>query len=143
MFNVKALVVKSLMAVGKLSILAVISTASASSIDNPKFFEYKSGSFSNRLAAVTFGWFRKLDDDQNDAYQQAITHAVMFADNGRRVEWSRGDANGYAVPVMTWPTGSGFCRRIHTQIIAFSMVKNLSQTACFSNASSNWRWMPE
>jgi surface antigen len=90
------------MVVGKLSILAAISTASAGTVSDPKFFEYRSGNFVNRLATVTFGWFRKLDDDQNDAYQQAITHAVMFADNGQRVDWSRGDASGYAVPVITW-----------------------------------------
>lgn len=143
MFNVKVLAVKSLMVVGKLSILVAINSASADTITNPKFFEYSGSSFANRLATVTFGWFRKLDDDQSDAYQQAITHAVMYAENGNRVNWSRGDASGYAVPVMTWPTGSGFCRRIHTQIIAFNIVKNLSQTACFSNATSNWRWMAE
>ena len=131
------------MVVGKLSILVVINSASASTIANPKFFEYRSGNFANRLATVTFGWFKKLDDDQNDAYNQAITHAVMYAENGQRVDWSRGDASGYAAPVMTWPSGDGYCRRIHTQIIAFNMAKNLSQTACFSNASSNWRWISE
>lgn len=131
------------MAVGKLSILVAISTANAGTINNPKFFEYSSGSFANRLATVTFGWFRKLDNDQNDAYTQAITHSVMYAENGHRVNWSRGDASGYAVPVMTWPSGDGYCRRIHTQIIAFSTVKNLSQTACFSNANGTWRWMSE
>jgi surface antigen len=131
------------MVVGKLLILVATNSASADTVANPKFFEYSGNSFTNRLATVTFGWFRKLDDDQNDAYQQAITHAVMYAENGQKVSWSRGDASGYASPVMTWPTGSGYCRRIHTQIIAFNMAKNLSQTACFSNANSKWRWVSE
>jgi surface antigen len=143
MFNAKVLVAKSLMVVGKLSILVAISTANAGTIANPKFFDYPGGNFVNRLATVTFGWFRKLDDDQNDAYTQAISHAVMYAENGNRVDWYRGDASGYAVPVMTWPNGSGYCRRIHTEIIAFNMVKSLSQTACFSNADNTWRWVKE
>lgn len=131
------------MVAGKLSILVATSTAFADSVSNPRFFEYSGGNFINRLAAVSFGWFRKLDDDQNDAYTQAISHAVMYAENGQRVDWYRGDASGYAVPVMTWPSGSGYCRRIHTQIIAFNMTKNLSQTACFSNANSKWIWTNE
>jgi surface antigen len=143
MFNAKALVAKSLMVVGKLSILVAINSASAGTISNPKFFDYPGGSFINRLAVVSFGWLRKLDNDQNDAYTQAISHAVMYAENGQRVDWYRGDASGYAMPVMTWPTGNGYCRRIHTQIIAFNMIKNLSQTACFSNANSKWRWISE
>jgi surface antigen len=143
MFNAKALVAKSLMVVGKLSILVAINTASADTIANPKFFDYSGGSFTNRLAAVTFGWFRKLDTDQNDAYMQAVTHAVMYAENGHRVNWYRGDASGYAMPAMTWPSGDGYCRRIHTQIIAFNRAKSLSQTACFSNANGKWRWINE
>lgn len=131
------------MVVGKLSILAAISTAHAQDMNNPRFFEYRGGSFTNQLADVGFGWFRTLKGEQKDAYIQSITHAVMYAENGQAVQWYKGDASGVAVPVMTWPSGSGFCRRIHTQIIAYNIVKDLSQTACFSNASRNWRWVRE
>jgi surface antigen len=131
------------MVIGKLLILGVINTAVADTVANPQFFDYSSNKFANRLAAVTFGWFNKLDDDQSSDYTQSITHAVMYAENGNKVEWYRGDASGYTVPVMTWPNGSGYCRRIHTEIVAFNMVKNLSQTACFSNADNTWRWVNE
>lgn len=129
--------------VGKLLILGAISTASAQSINNPRFFEYRGGTFVNQLADVGFGYFRTLKGEQKDAYLQAITHAVMYAKNGEPVQWYKGDASGVAVPVMTWPAGAGFCRRIHTQVIAYNIVKDLSQTACFSNASSDWRWVRE
>jgi len=131
------------MAVGKLSILAAISTASAQDMNTPRFFEYRGGSFTNQLVDVSFGWFRTLKGEQKDAYMQSITHAVMFAETGQAVQWYKGDASGVAVPVVTWPTGSGYCRRIHTQIVAYNIVKDLSQTACFSNASRNWRWVRE
>jgi len=61
----------------------------------------------------------------------------------KAVEWYKRDASGVAVPVMTWPTGSGYCRRMHIQAIAYGVQKTLSKTACFSNASSNWQWIRE
>ena len=143
MFNAKVFLAKSLMVVGKLSILVAISTAHAQDMNNPRFFDYRGGNFVNQLADVAFGYFRTLKGEQKDAYIQSITHAVMYAKNGEAVRWYKGDASGVAVPVMTWPAGAGFCRRIHTQIVAYDMVKDLSQTACFSNASSDWRWVRE
>jgi surface antigen len=143
MFNAKVSAAKNWMVVGKLLILAAISPAMANDISNPRFFEYRTGSFINEVAQISFGWFKTFDDDQKDSYTQALYHAVMFAENGQAVEWYKRDASGVAVPVMTWPTGSGYCRRMHVQAIAYGVQKTLSSTACFSNASSNWRWIRE
>jgi len=55
----------------------------ANDITNPKFFEYRSGTFLNELAQVSFGWFKTFDDDQKDSYTQALQHAVMYAENGK------------------------------------------------------------
>jgi surface antigen len=131
------------MAVGKLSMLLAVSTVQANDINNPKFFEYRSESFINEAITVSFGFFKTLDDDQKSAYHQALTHAVMFAENGQIVEWYRDGASGYARPVLTWPTGSGYCRRIHVQAIAHGVEKTLSQTACFDNAHTNWQWLKQ
>ncbi len=132
------------MAVGKLLILAGISSSVyASDIYNPRFFDYRGGPMINELINVSFGWFKTLDVEQKDTHAQAITHAVMFAENGQSVEWYKNDASGFAVPVITWPTGSGYCRRLHLQIIAYNMQKTMQQTACYSNASRNWTWIRE
>jgi len=133
------------MVVGKLLILAATSSSAFANNDikNPRFFEYRGGSFINELITVSFGWFKTLSTDQKDAHTQAVTHAVMYAENGKEVAWYRGDASGVAVPVMTWPTGSGYCRRIHVQVIAYNTEKIMSQTACYSNASTNWQWIRE
>jgi surface antigen len=112
-------------------------------LNNPRFFEYRGGSFINRLADFSFGWFKTLNDHQMEAYQQALVHAVMTSENGQRVSWYRGNASGYAVPVMTWPTGSGYCRRVHIQAIAYNTEKTMSATACFDNSSENWRWVSD
>lgn len=131
------------MVVGKLSILAAISSVQANEIADPKFFDYRAGSFSNRLVDMSFGWFKTLDSEQTEAYHSTVHHAVMMAENGQRVTWYKNDASGYAIPVMTWPNGNGYCRRIHVQAIAHGVKKTMSATACFDNAHSNWRWARE
>jgi surface antigen len=131
------------MVVGKLSILLAANVAHSNELSNPKFFEYRSGSFVNQLANVSFGWFKSLSRPQLEEYHQSLTHAVMFAENGQSVRWYRDDASGYAIPVMTWPTGSGYCRRIHIQAIAHNVEKTMSATACFDNAHENWRWVSD
>jgi hypothetical protein len=143
MFNAKALVVKSLMVVGKLSVLLATNAALANDINEPRFFEYRAGGFTNRLGDLSFGWFKTLDDDQKESYQQSLSHAVMMAENGQKVSWYKRNASGYAVPVMTWPTGSGYCRRVHIQAIAYSTEKTMTATACFDNAHTDWRWIRE
>ena len=144
MFNAKELVVKSLTAVGKLLILwAVYSTAHAGDLRNPRFFEYRGGPAINELVQTTFGWFRTLDDEQKASYSQAITHALMVAENGQTVEWYKSNASGIAIPVMTWPNSSGYCRRLHIQTIAYNVEKTISRTACYSNASRDWQWYKE
>lgn len=92
------------------------------------------------MLTLSFGWFKTLDDDQKHAYDQSLYHAITSAENGQKVEWYRKNASGYAVPVMTWPTGSGYCRRIYIQAIAHGIEKTMTATACYDNAQDNWRW---
>lgn len=142
MFNAKALVVKSRTVLGKLLILLACSISPAFA-DNPRFFEYNGGPPLTELINFSFGWFKTLDNDEKEAYYQSINHAVMYAENGNRVEWFRNKASGMAVPVVTYPTGSGYCRRIYIQAIAYNTVREMHRTACFDNASNNWRWIRE
>lgn len=128
------------MVAGKLSIL-LSTSALANDISNPRFFEYTGGDFVNRLADISFGWFKTLDDDQKEEYYQSLNHALMYAENGQTVRWYRRNASGSSTPVMTWPTGSGYCRRLHIHAIAYSTPKTMTATACFDNNNSKWRWM--
>lgn len=139
MFNAKVLVVSALMAIGKLSILVVGSDALAQQA-NPRFFDYHANIFINRLVNVSFGWNRSLSDIDKEQHHQALTHAVNMAENGQMVQWYGNAASGYAVPVVTWPTGSGYCRRVHSQIIAYNTEKTVTATACYDSTSSRWQW---
>lgn len=128
------------MVVGKLLILTASSPALANDINEPRFFNYRSGGFTNRLADISFGWFKTLDDEQKLAYNQAITHALLYADNGEVVRWYKSDASGMAMPSATWPSGAGYCRRIYVQAIAYGVEKTFKATACFNEVDNRWTW---
>lgn len=130
------------MVVGKLLIL-LSSPVSAQTITDPQFFNYNSNNFTNRLIEFSFGWFRKLSDEENAAHNQGIQHALLYAENGEAVSWFTGKASGYSKPVVTWPTGSGYCRRLHVQAVAYGIEKAMSATACYSNAHDNWTWVSD
>lgn len=118
----------------------VSSVALADTIEEPRFFQYQSGGFANQLTEMTFGWFKTLDAEQKLAYNQAITHALMYSDNGQAVRWYKKDASGYAVPSLTWPSGAGYCRRMHIQAIAYGVEKTMKATACFNDVDNRWTW---
>jgi surface antigen len=126
--------------VGKLLISSTFAV-SANEISNPRFFEFRSGSWINNLGTLTFGWFKTLSNEQLAAYHQSLMLSVETAENGQKVTWYQDDASGSSTPVYTWPTGSGWCRRIHINVIAHNMEKSFQRTACFDNAHDNWRWM--
>jgi surface antigen len=128
------------MVVGKLLILTTSSVAVANELENPRFFEYQGGGFTNRLVDLSFGWFKTLDDDQKLAYNQAMTQAVMYADNGQAVRWYKNNASGQVIPAVTFPSGSGYCRRIHIQTIAYGVEKTMRANACYDNSTSRWTW---
>jgi surface antigen len=129
------------MVVGKLLILMVCNSALASEVTNPRFFEYRSGGFVNRLVDVSFGWFKTLNDEQQVAYHQASTQAVMYADNGQTVRWYKGTASGEVTPVMTRPSSDGYCRHMHIRTWAYNTEKTLSALACYSDVNDRWQWV--
>jgi len=124
------------MVLGKLLILIIASPVLAA--DNP--FQYNS-TITYKSEKISFGFFKSLDKEQTEAYYSSMTHALMYANNGDRVEWSRNNAVGYAVPVYTRTTGSGYCRRIQAAVWAFDEQRTFSETACYDNATETWRWI--
>lgn len=128
------------MAVGKLLILLATNPAHATGVDDPRFYQYRGGDFTNRLGNVVFGFFKRLDDEELSAYHSSVMHALMAAENGEPVVWYRGRANGVAVPAITYPTGSGYCRQIHIQVTKYGVTNTFSRTGCYQNAVDNWQW---
>ena len=143
MFKGVASVARNWTVLGKLLILLTSTPVLATDINNPRFFDYRSGPITSDLLNIAFGWFKTLDEDQKSAYYQSITHAVMYAENGQKVEWFQGNASGFSLPVMTWPNGSGYCRRIYIQAIAYNTERTMHRTACHNNSTRDWRWTKE
>ena len=131
------------MVVGKLCILISISTChpvQAQDFTNPKFFEYSSNHPASRVLEWSFGWYKKLNNNQKNAYMASVTHALHYAENGEQVTWYRDNASGVSTPVLTWPTGSGYCRRLHLSAIAYNKQKVMTVTACHYNSTNSWAW---
>jgi surface antigen len=143
MYNAKESAAKNWTVAGKLSTLVVSllpGLVSANDLFDPKFFEYRSNGVINNIFDVSFGWFKKLSDEEKNAYHQSIIHAVSYAENGDAVTWYQGRASGRTVPVMTWPTSSGYCRRVHIAVNSYSITKDMSVTACYNELQDRWTW---
>lgn len=161
MFKEKELAVKGQMAVGRLFRFLGISLAvihlqinagiaspapqgdnevSDGALVQPRFFNYQAPEFRNQIRPPRFGLFHGLSKAQINKYYEAISHALMAAENGESVSWIFGNASGQVAPVLTWPTGSGYCRRVQILVQAFGSQAVQSETACFIYAENAWRW---
>jgi len=45
-----------------------------------------------------------------------------------------------AMTSATWPSGAGYCRRLHVQAIAYNVEKTMRATACFNDVDNRWTW---
>lgn len=120
-------------------LISSVSLAHSDEVESPTFYSYSGGTFTNRLVSMSFGFFRSLDDNEEDAFYQAVNQAVMYADTGQTVSWFRGQASGTATPVFTWPVNNGYCRRVHIKTYKYNRVRTQAATACFSG--NTWRWV--
>jgi len=129
------------MALGKSLILTLVISVSstADALQNPRF-TFTADTFTNGIGNVVFSWFRTLDDKELAAYHSSVMQALFVAENGERVVWYQGTASGEARPLATWPTGSGYCRRIEIGVTDYDQTKNFSRTACKQNGLNSWTW---
>ena len=129
------------MVVGKsLTLVILLTSIARADVFNPRFDTYTSGSAVGDFLNITFGWFKKLDDEQLDRYHSSIIHALEYAELEQRVTWYSKDASGFAVPVAEWPTGSGYCRQLHIEVIAYNQRKTKSVRSCYNSMTEYWTW---
>lgn len=87
---------------------------------------------------VSFGWFKKLDEEQMSMYNSAIVHALLNADNGEKVRWNSRGAKGHSVILSTIPTSSGYCRTMYTEVHAFNSTRTGIHRYCYNNGTETW-----
>lgn len=120
-----------------------VSKDSNQDIPVPDFYDYGKGDATGIIVGSLFGGFYSLSEIEKEAHSQAVTTALNQANLGQRVVWRLGKTQGYAMPVATFPSSQGYCRRIHIYIATAKRDRTVSKTACFENASNRWNWISD
>lgn len=87
---------------------------------------------------IKFGWFKKLDEAQMNGYTSAISQALLNADNGIAVRWSRNNAWGFSKVIYTEPQYDGYCRTLYTEVNAFGKKKSGVHIYCYRGSDDTW-----
>jgi len=107
----------------------------------PDFFDPGRGD----NASIVFGWLttKKLSGSALAAHEEAIWTALTSAGNGQRVIWKLGNDQGFVMPVATFPSSQGYCRRIHGSVTYSNKNSSIARTACYDNSSKLWKWISD
>ena len=87
---------------------------------------------------ISFGWFKELDEAQMNGYTSAIGQALLNADNGVAVRWSKHGAWGFSEVIYTEPTYNGYCRTLYTEVNAFEQQKSGVHRYCYRGNDDTW-----
>ncbi len=107
----------------------------------PNYYDFGKGDAVSFLVGSIMGGYYSLSSVEKEAHSEAVITALKKAELGQRVIWRLGDVGGYAMPVATFPSSQGHCRRIHIQVASGKKVDTISKTACYANSSNSWRWI--
>lgn len=94
------------------------------------------------IKRISLGWFKSLTEEQTKLYFDSQVFALGQAQNGQRVEWVKGDASGYSVPLETRVVSSDkTCRVLMSKIFAFNAEETFTGLACHDNYQNQWEWV--
>jgi surface antigen len=109
----------------------------------PEFYDYGKGDTTGIIFGSLVGGFYSLSPIEKEAHTEAVATALDQAQLAQRVVWRLGKTHGYAMPVATFPSSQGYCRRIHIFISSSGRERAMSKTACYENATGKWRWISD
>jgi surface antigen len=109
----------------------------------PEFYDYGKGDAVGIIFGSMFGGFYSLSEIEKAAHSEAVTTALTKAELGQRVIWRLGKTAGYAMPVATFPSSQGYCRRVHIFISSSGRERAISKTSCYENATGKWKWISD
>jgi len=92
----------------------------------------------SRTKTVAFGWFEKLDEAQMNSYLSSLQQAILYADNGEAVHWSKNKAWGLTRILHTDSNSRGYCRTMYIEINAFKKQKSDVHKYCYVNSTGRW-----
>lgn len=117
-----------------------MSTSIAQGIENPRFFNGTDKSVWQRVLNISFGWFKTLDQEQKTAYYGSIVLALEEAEVDHFVRWYKNGASGMIRVAWIRPSNTGFCKRLHFNVIAYNTEQNFQNTVCFNDVDNRWYW---
>ena len=88
--------------------------------------------------AISFGWFKKLDEVQMNSHVSAIGQALLYADNGESVHWNKNGAWGMSRILHTDSNSQGYCRTVYIEVFAFNQKKTDVHKYCYTTANEAW-----
>lgn len=104
--------------------------------------EYQEKRRYQSVKRLSLGWFKTLTEEQTKLYFDSQIVALGQAQNGQRVEWVKGDASGYSVPLETRVVSSDkTCRVLMSKVFAFNIEETFTGLACHDNYQNQWEWV--
>lgn len=145
------------MVVGKSSILALIISVSilsgcantqetylnSSSVGSSANTTYLETSTSVATVVNLFRWSSaKLPKEDQLKQEQAVFYALDNLEEGQVTKWynAKNGSQGAVKVVMTYPSGSGFCRVLLSQITYKNKTRDFKETACINHLRT-WKFI--
>jgi surface antigen len=109
----------------------------------PNYYDYGNGDAGGFIFGLFRAGYYKLNGSQQAAHTEAIWTALKKAELGQRVTWRLGEVSGFVMPVATFPSSQGYCRRIHVHLENSGQSNSISKTSCYENATGRWKWISD
>jgi len=138
------MLVRNLMALGKLCLILVCTNSYAQSWESPIFNNW---SRADTLIGFTYNVSKflttQLKKEDRALHSQSVYHALNNLENGEMVEWfnDRTDAQGKAKIIYTFPANGNICRRVYSWVRLGAEEKNFEDTACYYNSTKTWKFI--
>lgn len=138
------MLVKSMMVLGKLSLILAFTNSYAQSWVAPTNQTWiRSESLVGFAYNISRHFTTKLSKEDMALHTQAVFHALENLENGELVEWynDRSDSQGKARIVYTWQGSGNICRRVHSWVRFRENAKNFEDTACYNVDIKSWKFV--
>ena len=137
----KHMLVKSLMALGSISIQ--INVAHAGSWDKPIYQpEIPSYSTPTIIYNAYRTIFSRLNEEDSRKHRQAVHFALNNLDNGEDIVWYSDDGyrSGSVEVVQTTVRNGDVCRRLFSTVMLRSDQRTFEEWACYKNITNTWNF---
>lgn len=136
---------KSLMVLGKLSLILACSVSHADpSWEGPKYKDWQRNDGILGFAYNVNRYFAtKLSKEDASVHSRTVYFALNNLETGEVAEWfnDRTVSQGRARIIATWTAGGDICRRVYSYVINGQKSFTYEDTACYNNNIKTWNFI--